>query len=103
MTKQIASLMTYWPIVMLGFAGVSSGFAFYHSMQNLQSDFIELKRDLSDVQNKLIRKESIDLELKLRDTRIDDLNKSFEFSVRQQEDINRSFEEDVKYLHRSTR
>jgi len=102
-TKQIASLMTYWPIVMLGFAGVSSGFAFYHSMQNLQYDFTDLKQEIMVLQDTQIKKNTIELELKLRDTQISDLKDAFKSSVKQQDDINSDFEDDIKYLHQNNR
>tara|TARA_R110000803_G_scaffold79057_2_gene144459 strand:+ start:4157 stop:4447 length:291 start_codon:yes stop_codon:yes gene_type:complete len=96
MTKKILSMMEYWPILMLGFAGVSSGFAFYHSMQNLQID-------VQEITNMLVRKESIDLELQLRDTVITDLKEKMNSLIKNQEIINRDFEDDIKYLHRNTR
>ena len=89
-------MMEYWPILMLGFAGVSSGFAFYHSMQNLQID-------VQEITNMLVRKESIDLELQLRDTVITDLKEKMNSLIKNQEIINRDFEDDIKYLHRNTR
>ena len=96
MTKQIASLMTYWPIAMLAFAGISSGFAFYNSMNILQSDVKELK-------SMWVRKESIMLEFELRDKSILDIKENLYAWRRYQEEANRDFEEDIKYLHRSTR
>jgi len=92
MTDQLTSLMKYWPVLMLGFAGVSSGFTFYYSMQNLSVDVAELKQ-------MLVREERIELELKLRDTQIDQI-KSW---LRLQEDMTEDLEDDIKELFRMTK
>jgi len=96
MTKQIVSLMTYWPVVMIAFAGISSGFAFYYSMTSVQSDVEELK-------SMWVREERITLEFELRDKAILDLKESLLSWKNFQQDINRDFEDDIKYLHRSAR
>jgi len=89
MGDQLSTLMRYWPILMMGFAGVSSGFAFYNSMQNLSVDVLELKQ-------MLVREERIELELKLRDTEIDQL-KGW---MRLQEALLRDLEDDVTEIYR---
>ena len=96
MTKQIVSLMTYWPVVMIAFAGISSGFAFYYSMTSVQSDVEELK-------SMWVREERITLEFELRDKAILDLKESLLSWKNFQQDINRDFEDDIKYLHRNAR
>ena len=106
MTDKITSLLKFWPVAMLVLAAVSSSFAFYYQMQKLHSDFIELEKDIASIQkiqSLQMRRESMELEFKLRDTQIIDLKSEFKSWVRQQESINRDFEDDVKYLHRNTR
>jgi hypothetical protein len=88
--------MTYWPVVMIAFAGISSGFAFYYSMTSVQSDVEELK-------SMWVREERITLEFELRDKAILDLKESLLSWKNFQQDINRDFEDDIKYLHRSAR
>ena len=101
MTDKITSLLKFWPVAMLVLAAVSSSFAFYYQMQKLHSDFIELEKDISNIQK--VQDLQMELEFKLRDTQIIDLKSEFKSWVRQQESINRDFEDDVKYLHRNTR
>lgn len=83
------AVLKYWPMLVLAFAGVSSGFAFYHSMQNLSVDVAELK-------HMLVREERIELELKLRDTEIEQL-KGW---MRLQEALMRDLEDDVTEIYR---
>jgi len=92
MTDKLTSMLKFWPVLMLCFAGVSSGFAFYHSMQALQDDVQELKQ-------MLVRRESIELELKVRDTEIEQL-KSW---MRLQETLTRDIESDITDLYRMTK
>ena len=106
MTDKLFSLMKFWPVAMLVLAAVSSSFAFYYQMQKLHSDFIELEKDIASIQkiqSLQMRRESMELEFKLRDTQITDLKAEFKSWSRQQESINRDFEDDIKYLHRNTR
>jgi len=74
---------------MLAFAGVSGGFAFYHSMQSLSVDVSELKQ-------MLVREERIELELKVRDNQIEQLKSGYKL----QEDIIRDMQSDIRELYR---
>lgn len=84
--------MKFWPILMLSFAGVSSGFAFYHSMQNLTEDVSELKL-------MLVSEERIELELKFRDNEIDQIKNW----MRLQEKVTEAIENDVTDWYRRPR